>query len=664
MVVVLGVARLAPGAPGQSEVAATQTLSPYFVIENGDPELDQLPVKRTAAEVTITGVIAHVTLTQTYANAGERPINATYVFPASTRAAVHGMRMTIGPHVITAQIRERQRAQREFEEARRAGRSASLLQQHRPNVFSMDVANLMPKDEIEIELRYSELLVPTDGTYSFVFPTVVGPRYSDEPAAIAPETDRWIQSPYLPEGRPTPMSLDLTVAIAVGLPLQELACPSHEIETEWLGEQAARVSLAPTETGGGNRDFILQYRLAGRQIESGLLLYEGQDESFFLIMAQPPARVQPEDLPPREYVFVMDVSGSMNGFPLDISRELLRSLIDSLQPTDSFNVICFAGASLALAPRSVPASAENIASTLALIDGQRGGGGTELLQAMEDAYAMPHDDGVARILILATDGYVGAERDVFRLIRGNLGNASVFAFGIGSSVNRHLIEGVARAGQGEPFIVTEPDAASGAAQRFREYVSSPVLTDLTLTCRGFDAYDIEPESLPDVLASRPVVVIGKYRGPAAGSITLRGTSGAGEHFTTFDLTRVAPQAEHQALRYLWARTRVATLSDQGLGEDEDETAREITSLGLTYELLTRYTSFVAVHEVVRNTAGATDVQQPLPLPQGVSNLAVGQPQPGASLPEPGLLLLLVVLGVGLGGACLRRHGRARDGGPP
>ena len=164
-----------------AETGGNRTLSPYFLIDNGDPAVDRFPLKQTDVKVNISGVIADVSVKQTYANDGMRPISARYIFPASTRAAVHGMKMTIGNQVITAKIKEREVAQKQFDQAKTEGKSASLLKQQRPNVFSIDVANIMPSDTIDIELNYTELLVPTDGTYEFVYPTVVGPRYSNQP---------------------------------------------------------------------------------------------------------------------------------------------------------------------------------------------------------------------------------------------------------------------------------------------------------------------------------------------------------------------------------------------------------------------------------------------------------------------------------------------------
>ena len=608
----------------QTERGDDRTLSPYFFVKSDDPEIDQLPLKSTSVKVNVSGVIADVVVRQVYTNEGTRPLEAIYVFPASTRAAVYGMTMTIGERTITAKIRKRTEARQEYEQAKQAGQSASLLEQQRPNVFQMNVANILPGDAIRVELKYTELLIPTDSVYELVYPTVVGPRYSSQPAAEAPDSDRWIENPYLHEGELPPYTFDIAVDLAAGLSIQKITCPSHAVNVTYESPALASVRLDGSEKHGGNRDFILRYRLAGNQVETGLLLFEGEEENFFLLMAQPPYRVRPAQIPPREYLFIVDVSGSMHGFPLNISKKLLRDLLNTLKPTDRFNVLLFAGASSLMAEQSLPATPGNLHHAITLIDRQRGGGGTELLPALRRALSLPKPEGYARTIVIATDGYVSVETEAFDLIQNNLNRANMFAFGIGSSVNRYLIEGMARVGQGEPFVVTKPEQAPRQAERFRKLIESPVLTGVTLDFDGFDAYDVEPPTIPDVMAQRPVIVFGKWQGERQGTIRLRGIAGNGPFTQDIHVAAVTPLDTNAALRYLWARHRIATLSDYNRLSPQDERIQQVTSLGLSYNLLTAYTSFVAIDSKVRlQGEPAATVQQPLPLPQGVSDYAVG-----------------------------------------
>ena len=607
--------------PGESE---DRTLSPYFFVKSDDPEADQLPLKSTSAFVNISGVIADVQVSQVYKNEGKRPLEAIYVFPASTRAAVYGMKMTIGKRVIQARISKREDARREYERARNQGKSASLLEQQRPNVFQMNVANILPGDEIKVELQYTELLVPTDRVYEFVYPTVVGPRYSNQPAPTASPSERWIQNPYLRQGKAPHYTFDIQAHIAAGLSIKELHCPSHKVTSTFDGPSVATVRLDPSEAHGGNRDYILRYRLDGERIQSGLLLYQGEKENFFLLMMQPPKKVEKENIPGREYIFIVDVSGSMHGFPLEISKKLLQDLISNLRPTDRFNVLLFSGGSAVMSEESLPATPENIHRAIHLIERQQGGGGTELLPALGRALKLKKTEGYSRTIVIATDGYVTVEEEVFDLIRKNLGEANMFAFGIGTAVNRHIIEGMARVGMGEPFVIGKAEEAPAKAERFRTLIQSPVLTQIKVKYQDFDTYEVEPLSIPDVLAERPIIVFGKWRGQPRGKITLTGISGDGPYREVFDVGKVKPLKSNSALRYLWARHRITLLSDYNKLRSDDKRAKEVTDLGLTYNLLTAYTSFVAVDTEVRNKTGEqTTVMQPLPLPQGVSDYAVG-----------------------------------------
>lgn len=618
----LSAARAKPVASEGGE--ANRTLSPYFFVRSDDPATDRLPLKSTAVKADVSGVIADVKVTQVYRNEGKHPLEAVYVFPGSTRAAVYGMKMAIGSRTIVAKIREREKARQEYEQAKQQGKSASLLEQQRPNVFQMNVANIMPGDEIRVELSYTELLTPVEGVYEFDYPTVVGPRYSNRSAEESSSRENWVKSPYLQQGEEPPYTFDMNVTLASGIPLKEITSPSHIVDISYQDASRASVRLSPAEKKGGNRDFTLKYRLAGGAIESGLLVSQGEKENFFLLMMEPPKRVKVSQIPPREYIFIVDVSGSMHGFPLDVSKKLLNDLIGHLRPTDRFNVLLFAGGSALMAPESLPATRDNVAAALEMIDRQQGGGGTELLPAMKRALSIPKPEGFSRTVVIATDGYVSVEAETFDLIRKKLCDANMFAFGIGTGVNRFLIEGMARAGLGEAFVVTKQEEAQEAADRFRSYIQSPVLTGIKVAFNGFDAYDVEPPAVPDLLAERPLIIFGKWHGPLQGTITVKGISGDGKYERGVDVAAVQPLTGNSALALLWARQRIAVLGDYEKLQHDDERVKTITSLGLTYSLLTEYTSFVAIDSEVRNKGGeSTTVQQPLPLPQGVSDLAVG-----------------------------------------
>jgi Ca-activated chloride channel family protein len=660
IIAALALVAWAPAHADDAEARAAE--SPYFHVKSDDPTLDALPLKGTQVDVKISGVIANVVVTQHYRNEGQRPIEAKYIFPGSTRAAVHAMNVRLGDRVITAQIREKQRARLEYDAAKREGKTTALLEQERPNVFSMNVANILPGDDVRVELKYTELIAPDAGQYRFVFPTVVGPRYRSPTAS--PANGHLSATAHLPEGVRSNTTFDLSVQLHAPLPVSEVASHTHKLEAQGLGTE--RVTLALADEGKrDNRDFILEYKLGGERTATGLMLYRAPDgpdaENFFLALVEPPKQVAPVQVNPRDYIFVVDISGSMHGHPLNTAKVLLRNLIGGLRPSDSFNVVLFSGSSRVLSEQSVPATQANIMRAIKTIDQMGGGGSTEIVPALRRVAALPKPADVSRSVIVVTDGYVSVENEVFQLVRRNLDNANVFAFGIGSSVNRHLIEGLARAGQGEAFIVTKPERAAEQAERLRRLIDSPVLTQLKARFTGLEVYDVEPASLPDVMAGRPVVVWGKWRGdPQGAKLILQGHSASGSHTDVVDAP--APDADAVALKHLWARQRIAQLGDEEALMGGQTQREPITALGLKYGLLTQYTSFIAVDQVVRTREAAVPVDQPLPLPEGVSKLAVGGAPAqtfGAvvpSTPEPRLVFALLLIGL-LGMAAWGRRQR-------
>ena len=629
----------------EAEQESDVTLAPYFLIEGKDSSTDLFPLKGTEVTANVNGTIAEIHVTQRYANEGEDPVNAKYVFPASTRVVVHGMTMTVGNHMVKAQIKEKEEAKQVYEEAKSEGKNASLLEEQRANVFTMDVANIMPGDEIAIELTYTELIEPEEGIYQFVFPTVVGPRYSGQMTEEEAEADDWVASPYLEEGSPVESAYDITVNLSTGVPIENLKSSSHKINVSQEQDTEAKVTLADKSIFAGDRDFILSYQLTGESMHSGLTLYEGENANFFQLSVQPPERYNPDDIPPREYIFALDVSGSMDGYALDTAKTLISDLVSGLKETDRFNVILFSDTVWTLAPNSLEAVKPNIDSALQLIEEQKGGGGTELLSALLTAYHIPKDENTARTVVMITDGYISDEKEIFDHIRENLGDTSYFAFGIGSSVNRYLIEGIAAAGMGEDFVVTEEAQAKATAERFRTYVQSPLLTNIQVEFDGFETYDTEPSGVPTLYASRPIVLYGKWRGEPTGTIRITGKRGSEDYIEEIPVTAESISQENEAIQYLWARKRVEMLTDYS-SKTGSQVKKEVTSIGLKYSMVTPYTSFVAVIEEVRNPEGnSKDVDQPNPLPFGVSGLSVGGGYMIGAEPNGLLLILLLSMAV-------------------
>ncbi|WP_143525090.1 TonB family protein [Labilibacter marinus] len=586
--------------------------SPYFIVvsENGDKE--QFPLKSTNVSVDISGVIADVHVKQVYANTGEQTIEAIYVFPASTKAAVYDMVMKVDDRVIRAVIEEKGLARKKYNSAKKKGKTASLLEEERPNVFKMNVANITPGARVEVDLYYTELLVPTEKVYEFVYPTVVGPRYSS-----GSSEEEWVVNPYLKEGTSQAPTIDIEVSLNTGMPIQHMQCVTHKNNIQYSDKSKAQLKLI--DSYGGNRDFILRYGLAGNYIESGVLTYQDPSgENYFLAMMQAPEQVKTDLIPAREYVFIVDVSGSMSGFPLDISKNIMRKVLEQLEPSDLFNIVFFAGGSELYSSESLPANSHNIQSAIEYMNNIDGSGGTELLSALKNAMKLNNNPNYARSFIILTDGYVTVEAQTFDYIRSNLGIANFFSFGIGSSVNRHIIEGMAHVGYGEAFVAENIAVANQVANRFVKYVSNPVLTNIQYKFEGFEVYDVLPTQIPDLFANRPLVIAGKYKGEANGKLTIKGINGQKEYLQTININAKSKQ-HGKALKYLWAREKIRLLSDYNNLSYQKTEKEEIVALSKKYNLLTEYTSFLAIDNHVSNVSGTIGtIRQPVTSPKGVN----------------------------------------------
>jgi len=598
--------------------------SPYFLLDSEFGGQEHFPLVSTKVRANIVGPVADVVVEQVYRNDGKDPIEAVYVFPASTRAAVYDLVMKIGDRKIQAEIKKKEEARRDYEVAKGEGKKATLLEQERGNVFSMHVANIMPGDVIEVYLRYNEFIIPEDQVYTFVYPTVVGPRYGND--EVVHRLESFAANPYLREGVRSPSIFDIAIAVDLSLPVESASCSSHKMDFQFEDAKRVQATLSREDIYGGNRDFIFNYEVSGKEIGSGTILYEHADEKFFLTTIEPPKIQMGAPVLPREYVFVVDVSGSMSGFPIETTKKLLKDLIGRISPDDFFNMLLFAGDDLLLAEESLPATAQNLEFALAMVEKLEGRGGTELLPALERILKMPkHCEELSRSILVVTDGYIMVEPEVFELISNNLNEANLFAFGIGSSVNRLLIEGMAHIGRGEPFIVEDPASASQQADRFRKYIEHPLMTDITVHFDQFDAYDIVPAVIPDLMAERPIYVFGKYRGEPQGQVRVMGNGVKQKIELKVPVTPGDLNADHGAIRYLWAREKIRWQHDFCQLSSDQNRIDTITELGLQYNLLTDYTSFIAIDEstVVNQDGVLVQRRQALPLPAGVSNYAIG-----------------------------------------
>lgn len=571
------------------------------------------PLKSTKVQADISGFVARVTVLQEFENTYGDPIEAVYTFPLSQNSAVDRMTMTIGERVIRGKIMKREEAKKVYEAARAAGQAAALLDQQRPNIFTQSVANIMPGEKVVVEISYVETLKYEDGSYEFVFPMVVGPRYI--PASVPAYDARRISPPVSADRAGHDISVD--VNLNAGVPIEDVRSVSHEIESVPFSAEGRKVTLKHLKAIP-NKDFILRYDVTGKRIEDGILMHRGAKGGFFTMMVQPPESFAPKDVTPKEIVFVLDTSGSMNGFPIEKAKESMNLALDGLNPRDTFNLITFAGETSILFEKPVPATEENLARAREFLSSRKGWGGTEMMKAIRAALEPSASQRHVRIVCFMTDGYVGNETQIIAEIQ-KYSNARVFAFGIGNSVNRYLLDKMAQEGRGEVEYVSLKDDGSKAAMRFHERVRNPLLTDISVDWKGMGVSDIYPGRQPDLFSAKPVALTGRFTKSGFVSLTLRGKMAGRDYTRDIPVTFPESEAANDALASIWARARVDELMSKYTmaGTDKKAVEDEITQLGLEFGLMTQFTSFVAVEEKVVNQDGRqVRIEVPVELADG------------------------------------------------
>ena len=594
------------------------------------------PLKRTDVRASVAGFLARVNVTQEFDNPFKEKIEAVYTFPLPQAAAVDDMTMRVGGRTVKGKIMRRAEAGEVYRAARDAGQVASLLDQERPNVFTQSVANIMPGERVTVTISYVETLKYEAGTYEFVFPLVVGPRYiPGTPAGRRPPrgsgrrhgTDRVpdasrITPAAAPHGTRAGHDVSIEVALDAGVPVEALQSQSHEIDVERPSQASARVRLKSLNVIP-NKDFILRYDVAGAKIRDALLTHRDGRGGYFTLILQPPLRVTAEDVTPKELVFVLDTSGSMEGFPIEKAKETMGLALDSLNPQDTFNLITFAGDTHVLFEEPVPATGENLARARRFLETREGDGGTEMMKAIAAALEPSDAQGHVRVVCFMTDGYVGNDFEIISEVQKHP-NARVFSFGIGGSVNRFLLDKMAEHGRGAVEYVALEDDGSAAARRFHERVRNPLLTDIQLDWGGLQVADVYPRRIPDLFGSGPVIVSGRYTNGGRGVVRLRGTM-SGQAFER-EIAVELPESQpgNDVLATLWARRRVEDLQGEDYagaqsGETREDLREEITGLGLEYRLLTQFTSFVAVEETTVTDGGKPRrIDVPVETPAGVN----------------------------------------------
>lgn len=604
-----------------------------MIVERDDAsdKVIPLPLQHTDVKARVSAYIASVEVRQTFHNPFSGKIEAKYIFPLPQDAAVNEFVMTIGERRIRGIIREREEAEQIYADAKRQGHVASLLTQERPNIFTQSVANIEPGKTIDVTITYFKTLAYRDGWHEFVFPMIVGPRFNppgftngvaalprEQRAAGSLPADRQPNAvTYLKSNERSGHDIALSLEINAGVAIEQFESKSHVIESRQDAPDKLRVKLGRLDRIP-NKDFVLRYRVAGDRLKSNLLTHRDERGGFFTLMVYPPAELKQLRQYPLELVFVLDCSGSMNGEPIAQAKAAIRRALHQMRPEDSFQLIRFSNDSSQLGKRPLSATPANVARGRAYLESLNGEGGTMMIEGIKTALDFPQDPGRLRFVVFLTDGYVGNELEIFSEVHRRLGDARIFSFGVGSSPNGYLLDGLARLGKGAVAYLGLQDDAARVMDNFMTRVRHPALMNVRIDWGALEAKDVYPTRLPDLFVGRPLLVTGRFEGDAPTSIRTFGKAGVESVELKLDVNPTDANAQHPGIASVWARKKIMELSDrQAVGEDPT-LPTQIKQVALDFSLMSAYTAFVAV-DSLSQTGGdpATTVPQPAPVPEGV-----------------------------------------------
>jgi Ca-activated chloride channel family protein len=568
-----------------------------------------LVLTHTSVDAVVELGLATVTVEQTFHNPYEEPVDATYLFPLPADAAVQDLTLTCGSRRIEGELLTRSEAREQYEAAAAEGRKAALLEQERTTLFRQSVAGLCPGELVTVSLTYLDPLAREDGRTELVFPTTVGPLYR-------------------PDGTPEPpfttvpsRDLDVHVRIAEVFPTETFS-DSHALEVEEDGSGVDVWNASGDDLP--NKDFHLAWTSAGPQTELSVLALPptGDEDGYVALTLEPQVLEDLTDPRPRELVFVIDESCSMQGAPFEAARDTVRLALDQMRPGDRFDLVSFSSDATALFAAPQPATPANVAAAqdwLSRFDG----GGTDMTRGVVKALTLPHDPERMRLVLMVTDGFIGNDPEVLRTVRQHLGDARLFSLGVGSSVNRRLLDGLADVGRGDVTVQLPGTPPGEVVDTFYERIAHPALSDVTVDWGGLDVVETYPAVLPDLFAGQPVRVVARVRGELADAVvTVRGDAGREELVLRRPLV-VSEAQEHPGLPALWARRKIADLTRRAYFEGGDAEA-EVTAVALAHHLVSEYTSLVAAERSPSGCGPARSaVEVPSLVPSGVVAENVG-----------------------------------------
>lgn len=579
-----------------------------------------LPAVRlgTDMDVTVTGQVARVRVTQAFRNTSDKWMEASYLYPLPQDGAVDSLKMVVGQRVIVGHIQPREKARQTYEAAKASGRKAGLVEQQRPNMFSTSVANVGPGETVLISIEYQAPVAQANGTFSLRLPLVVGPRYTPPhtltSAAAVEDANAVTAAPVLDTRLGNNLNpTSIAVHLAPGFDVANLVSRYHKINVTGATDDRT-VSLADT-TVPANRDFVLEWRSASADPTLGLFAQKTAKGDYVMASVTPPANLDGLPRPPREMVFVIDNSGSMGGDSMDEAKASLIHALGTLRPQDHFNVIRFDDTMTRLFEHSVAATPDQVALATRFAESLEARGGTEMLPALKSALEDAGTGGgtnpdILRQIVFLTDGEISNEREMMAAIGEDGGRSHVFMVGIGSAPNDFLMERMSTLGGGVYTHVGAPGEVAAKMMPLLDVLSHPAVRDLSVRVEG-GSLDLTPSRLPDVYAGRPLVLVGRSD-KLSGTLTVSGRIGNKPWERRVDLASALPSS---AIEKLWAHRKITDVeADRALGKLEDERAdAEVERIGMESGIVTSRTSLVAVDETPSRPAGARLTREELPI---------------------------------------------------
>lgn len=603
--------------PRSRATSSSTTLpdAPFGMLIIPSADASPLPLEKTTIAGQVSGPLATITVIQHFTNPSLTPVELEYLFPLPHKAAIIDFAFRIDQRIIKADLRETEKARQDFEEALSHGQQAALLEARRPNLFAIRLANVKPGELIQTEIHYQETIAYRDGEYELVIPMGLTPKYT---SPAHPEEGKGVDAPIASAGDKIG-PVEIALMVDAGTALGDPTSPSHTLQVVRLDER--RINLWLANPAIPDHDFVLRLPVAREALKLTAFYSTQESDGYFFASLLPPVEAENQSVPaPREFIFVLDRSGSMSGQPITQARNALRACLRILNPGDTFAILLFDDRLDWYHKRSDTVTQKAIDEADAFLSGVEGRGGTEIIPAIEAALDHHKDPERLRYVVFLTDGAVSADERAISEVRSKLGAARFFTFGIGPSVNRALLQKLAAVGRGTSEFLQLDEDIEGAIMRFQDRVSFPVITDLKLECRNGQVWDTYPTILPDVYSGSPLEIVGRVKAQkhTAPRLVVSGLRQGKPVEMSVELAPL-PAPEPAVLR-AWARARVDDLEQQAESavKPAHKARDEIINLAIEHRLVTRFTSFVAIETSVVNPDGKPRlIQISQPLPEGL-----------------------------------------------